>query len=349
MMSNVKFQNGTGISEGAGRKITASDVAQRAGVSKWTVSRAFTQGASISPDALERVLRAAAELGYRPNLLARSLTTRRTNIVGLVVDELANPNMFPVLDEVTRQLQRKGYMSMLLNITAEHSQGSALSLADQFQVDGLIFLGTILTDELLQLAQDIRNIPLIVLYRNSDNPDIQVVTTDGYRAGREIASLMTEQRYRRIGYMVGPFSESTQLKRLDGFRDGLAEQGLEVSIILEAGHYDRVCGFQTITHYLETTPPDARVEALFCENDILAIGVLDALRARRETGQIAVVGFDDIELAASPSYGLTTYRQPLEQLVAEAIRRLTAEGETSAQHLVPGELIRRASHIRGLG
>ena len=333
------------ISANTPGKVTANDVARRAGVSRWTVSRALTEGASISPDTLERVRQAALELGYRPNLLARSLTKKRTNIIGLVVDELANPNQLPILDEVTRQLQSKGYLSMLLNITSEH-KGSTLSLADQFQVSGLIFLGTVLTDELVCLAQEIRNIPLIVLYRSSDNPNIQVVTTDGYRGGREIAELLIEQRYSRIGYMTGPFSESTQLQRLDGLRIGLAENNLEVSLILEARHYQRDYGFQALSRYLENTPQNARVEALFCENDILAIGALDALRARGETTPMAIVGFDDIELAASPSYNLTTVRQPLEELVTEAIRRLTADEETASSYFASGTLVRRSSHLR---
>ena len=326
-------------------KATASDVARQAGVSKWTVSRAFTEGASISPDTLERVRQVALELGYRPNLLARSLTKKRTNMIGLVVDELANPNLCPILDEVTRQLQSKGYLSMLLNITSEH-KGTILSLADQFQVNGLIFLGTVLTDDLVRLAQEIRDIPLIVLYRSCDNPNIQVVTTDGYRAGREIAELLVEQGHRRIGYMAGPISESTQLKRLDGLRDGLGDKNLEVSLILEAGHYQRDCGFRALSRYLDKTSQDARVEAIFCENDILAIGALDALHARGETRPMAIVGFDDIELAASPCYELTTVRQPLEKLVGEAIRRLTANEEATSSYFAPGTLVRRSSHLR---
>ena len=126
------------------RKVTASDVAEKAGVSKWTVSRAFTSGAYISPDSRKRVMKVAEQLGYRPNLLARSLTKKRSNMVGLVVDEFTNLNILPVLNEVTRQLQRKGYSTMLLNINADHGYKPALLLADQFQVDGVIFLGATL-------------------------------------------------------------------------------------------------------------------------------------------------------------------------------------------------------------
>ncbi|EPC02039.1 hypothetical protein L861_20515 [Litchfieldella anticariensis FP35 = DSM 16096] len=330
----------------ANQKVTASDVAAKAGVSKWTVSRTFTEGASVSPRARERVLKAAAELGYRPNLLARGLTKRQTHIVGLVVDEMDNPNLLALINATTSQLQSRGYLSMLLNISSENDHGAAISLADQFQVDGLIFLGTVLRDELVELAQQIRHIPLIVLYRNCMDPNIQVVSTDGYRAGREIAALLIEQGYRRIGYMTGLISESTQLRRLEGFRDGLAEHGLAVEEILEGGHYQRACGYRTLERYLETMVPAERVEALFCENDILAIGALDALHKRGEVGSMGIVGFDDIEEAASPSYALTTYRQPLEQLVSEAVRRISLRDAAPRRHLVPGELIIRDSHRR---
>ncbi|WP_280546789.1 LacI family DNA-binding transcriptional regulator [Halomonas sp. 11-S5] len=330
---------------GGTHKVTASDVARRAGVSKWTVSRAFTEGASISPKAREKVLQAAAELGYRPNLLARGLTKRQTRIVGLVVDEMDNPNLLGLLNETSLQLQRRGYLSMLLNISEEDREGAAISLADQFQVDGLIFLGTVLTEELVRLAHDIRHIPLVVLYRNCEDPDIQVVSTDGYAAGREIAELLvTQQGYRRIGYMAGPSSETTRLRRLAGFQEGLAQHGVDAIELLEAGHYQRERGVAVLANYLEATPAAERIEALFCENDILAIGALDALSERGLTDRLAVVGFDDIELAASPRYALTTYRQPLESLVSEAIRRVIERPDAETQHLQRGELILRRSH-----
>lgn len=331
--------------DGPSRKVTASDVAARAGVSKWTVSRAFIEGASISNDARERVLQVATELGYRPNLLARSLTTRRSGIVGVVVDELGNPNLAPVLDEVTEQLQRRGYLSMLLNISSEQSRDT-LSLADQFQIDGLIFLGTVLNDELIEFAQNIQHIPLIVLYRNSDVPQIQVVTTDGYAAGREIAEFVAEQGGKRIGYMAGPPSQSTQLKRFDGFRDGLTERGLHVEVVLEAAHYRRDYGFRTMAEYLDSTRVADRVDMVFCENDILAIGALEVLKERRRSGSIGVIGFDDIELASSTCYELTTYRQPMRVLVDEAMRRLTEGMGPQRAYLAPGELVIRRSHLR---
>lgn len=328
------------------RKATASDVAARAGVSKWTVSRAFTDGASISPHAMLRVQTAARELGYRPNLLARSLSKKSTRIIGLVADELKNPHIFTLLDEVTRQLQSRGYMALLLNITSEHDYESVLTLADQMQVDGLLFLGTLLNDRLITLAQDIHHIPLVVLYRYSESPYIQVLATNGYQAGREIGELLLTQNYQRMGYLAGPVSESTQLRRLDGFRAALAEQQRDVSVVLQAPHYQRQCGMEAFATYLAATPAEQRVEAIFCENDILAVGVIDAIRAAPDCAPIAVVGFDDIELAASPSYQLTTYRQPMQSLIADGIHCLTQAFEPGGQRLYNGELIVRQSHIK---
>ncbi|HID9467634.1 TPA: LacI family DNA-binding transcriptional regulator [Serratia liquefaciens] len=330
----------------AARKATASDVAARAGVSKWTVSRAFTDGASISPQAMQRVQTAARELGYRPNLLARSLSKKSTRIIGLVADELKNPHIFTLLDEVTRQLQSRGYMALLLNITSEHDYESVLTLADQMQVDGLLFLGTLLNDRLIRLAQDIHRIPLVVLYRYSESPYIQVLATHGYQAGFDIGELLLQQDYPRMGYLAGPISESTQLRRLDGFRAALAQQQREVNLVLQAPHYQRLCGMEAFSTYLAATPAEQRIDAIFCENDILAVGVIDAIRATPGCAPIAVVGFDDIELAASPSYQLTTYRQPMQQLIADGIHCLTQAFEPGGQRLYTGELIVRQSHLK---
>lgn len=212
---------------------------------------------------MQRVQTAARELGYRPNLLARSLSKKSTRIIGLVADELKNPHIFTLLDEVTRQLQSRGYMALLLNITSEHDYESVLTLADQMQVDGLLFLGTLLNDRLISLAQDIHRIPLVVLYRYSESPYIQVLATHGYQAGFDIGELLLQQDYPRMGYLAGPISESTQLRRLDGFRAALAQQQREVNLVLQAPHYQRLCGMEAFSTYLAATPAEQRIDAIF--------------------------------------------------------------------------------------
>jgi len=329
------------------KKVTAKDVAERAGVSKWTVSRAFTEGASIAPDVKKLIRETAADMGYTPNLLARSLSTRSTQLIALVVDEMGNPNQLRTLNETTRQLQAKGYSTLLLNISPEYSPATALRLADQFQVDGIIFLGTTLKHELIQFAQQVKHIPLVVILRNSGEADIPYVSTDGYSAGAEIADLYLAQGYSRIGYMVGPLSERTELRRMEGFRDRLKENGVALSTVMEAAHYRREDGMQALRRYLEATPRANRLEAIFCENDILALGAIDALVLSNAQNKIAIVGFDDIELANAPSYQLTTFRQPIEYLVGEAIRRVVDEDRDELPSLMaPGTLVIRNSHRR---
>ena len=347
MKSKILLETSKSVREPQGKKVTAKDVAERAGVSKWTVSRAFTDGASIAPDVKKAVREIAAEMGYTPNLLARSLSTRSTQLIALVVDELGNPNQLRTLDVTTRQLQAKGYSTLLLNISPEYSPATALRLADQFQVDGIIFLGTTLKHELIQFAQQVKHIPLVVILRNSGEADIPYVSTDGYAAGAEIADLFLAQGYSRIGYMAGPLSERTELRRLEGFRDRLKERGIDLATVMEAAHYRREEGMQALLRYMEATPRAGRLEAIFCENDILAIGAMDALVLSNAQNKIAIVGFDDIELANAPSYQLTTFRQPIEYLVGEAILRIVDPEMVGRPSLMaPGTLVIRASHRR---
>ncbi|WLS80747.1 LacI family DNA-binding transcriptional regulator [Erwinia pyri] len=330
------------------RKITASDVARRAGVSKWTVSRAFTDGASISEQALARVQLAAKELGYRPNLLARSLSKKSSRLIGVVVDEMLNPNLLTLLDQVTQQLQLRGYMALLLNISAQQSEEAVLKLADQLQVDGLLFLGTLLSDDLIALAQDIHRIPLVQLCRNDDNPYIQVINTDGYRAGGQAADLLYQQGYQRFGYMKGPDTESTQLLRYEGYRDRLKELGVEEQsiLLLKANHYNRISGYTAFEQHLQTTLPGRWVDALFCENDILAIGVTDARESLASHHHLGIVGYDDIELASSARYQLTTFAQPLNAMMQDALLRLTGSDRAQPDFQHQDRLLVRRSHLR---
>ncbi|HAU4286762.1 TPA: LacI family DNA-binding transcriptional regulator [Serratia marcescens] len=330
-------------------KATASDVAEKAGVSKWTVSRAFTPGASISDSARESVLAAAAELGYRPNLLARSLSQKRTHIIGVAIDEMKNPHSMMMLDMVTKQLQTRGYMALLLNITAGENYRAVMAMADQLQVDGILFLATVLTKEWAAIAQDLHQIPLVQVCRNTESEHIDVVNIDGYRAGEEIAALLIEQGHRRFGYMKGPDTQSSHLLRMEGYRDKLMAAGFQLDRVLTAGHYDRQRGFQLMSEYLQATPESERVEALFCENDVLALGALGALEALRQTAPssaMAVVGFDDIDEAGSANWALTSYSQRIDRLVEEALNRLIDNRATADGAWRHGELRVRRSHVK---
>ncbi|MFS2222728.1 LacI family DNA-binding transcriptional regulator [Pantoea sp. B65] len=327
------------------KRATASDVARVAGVSKWTVSRAFTAGASISNTARVQVLAAAESLGYRPNLLARSLSQKRTHIVGVAIDQLKNPHAMLLLDEVTKQLQLRGYMALLLNITEGKHYQSVMMMADQLQVDGILFLGTILTDELITIAHDTHHIPLVQVGRNTDGQPLDMVNIDGYQAGWEIGKLLLAQGCQRFGYMKGPDTPSSHLLRMDGYRAALTAAGKDLNVELVVGQYDRQLGYQTMENYLRSVSTQDRVDALFCENDILALGAMAALRATAENGAIAIVGFDDIDEASAPEWQLTSYSQRTDRLINEALNRLIDGEATEQGEWRQGELRIRRSHL----
>jgi len=324
------------------RKATAMDVAKLAGVSKYTVSRAFTPKASISEKSREKVLKAAQDLGYKPNLLARGLSKNKSNIIGIVVDNFENPHKLMQLNEVTSQLQSNGKTAMMLNISNANCSASVLNQADQFQVDALLFLGAYITEDLLQLALTIKHIPFVVVGRSSDISDIDFISTDDSAAGNHIGALLLAQNHRRFGFMSGPESSSTWLARLEGYREALLAQKLDVEAVLKAGKYDRQRGFAVMDSYLQTAGDD-HFDAIFCENDILAIGCLDAIKKHQK--KIAVVGFDNIELANAESYLLTTYQQPLRLMVQQALHSIEYPKAANSKQL-NGKLVLRSSHLK---
>ncbi|MTD27657.1 LacI family DNA-binding transcriptional regulator [Erwinia sorbitola] len=325
-------------------KTTASDVAKRAGVSKWTVSRAFIPGASVSDRAREKVLAAAGELGYRPNLLARSLSKKKTQIIGVVLDELKNPHSMMLLDEVTRQIQARSNMALVLNITPGENYHAVLSMADQLQVDGILFLATILTEELIAIARDMHHIPLVQVGRNNDTDEIDVVNNDGFHAGGEIAQLLLAQGYQRFGYMKGPDTSSGHLQRMDGYQARLQQAGSRIDVVLNAGHYDHKNGYRAMAEYLQSGA--GLVDAIFCENDVLALGAIQALRQHGRQGQVGIVGFDNIDEAATDGWQLTTWNQGIERLINEALNRLIDNISAPEGDWREGEICIRQSHLK---
>lgn len=327
-------------------KATASDVAERVGVSKWTVLRAFKPGASIAPQVREEVLAAAKQLGFRPNLLARGLKGKRTQIIGVVADEFANPHTFKMLNEVTRQLNERGYMILLLNVDSGENYRSVVQMAGQMQVDGLIYLATILNDELIVATEELHHIPSIHVCRNTDSAVIEMVNNEGFNAAATLGQLLVDQGYQRFGYLQGPDTSSAHLHRLEGYTSTLAKNDKIVEVLLVAGHYDRELAYNAVSNYLQATPATQRIDALFCENDVLAFGALQAIRDFDLTLHIGVVGFDDIDEARSSTWQLTTWNQCCDLQIAEAISRLLDNESDLEGVWNKGELCLRQSHIK---
>lgn len=316
----------------ANDKVTSIDVAKRAGVSQSAVSRVFTPGASASKRTVERVRRAAAELGYRPNVLARSLITGRSRMIGLVVAYLENYFYPEVVERLSVALQEQGYH--VLVFMAAPTVGDVESVLQEildYQVDGIVLASVSMSSVLAEQCQSF-DIPVVLFNRDQDDPRLSSVTTDNRAGGRALADLLVSLGHQRIAYIAGFEGASTQRDRELGFREGLAAAGQEL-FARGVGNFEHPLAQEAARRMFDrTTPPDA----VFVCNDHMAFAVMDVLRFElglKIPEDVSVVGFDDVPPAAWPAYSLTTFRQRVNQMVAETVTTLMDRIE--AKHAEP--------------
>lgn len=329
----------------ASRPITAVDVAQLAGVSQSAVSRTFTPGASVAPRTREKVLNAAKTLGYRPNLIARSLITRRSRIIGVAMGYLQNLLYPDVLEALSRKLQDLGYHILLFTAPPDGDADPVLEEVMRYQVDGLILASTTLSSALAQECRQI-GVPVVLFNRTTRAASIESVTGSNRVGGRAIADLLVAGGHRRFAFVAGLENSSTNRDRERGYREGLAVHGID-RIQRVVGNYDwDRAGLAADELFGARRPPDA----VFCASDHMAFAVLEAARHRhglRVPEDVSIVGFDDVTPARWPSFGLTTYAQPVSAMVAAVIEvvqnRLHYPESATRRIVVPGDLIVRDS------
>ncbi|MEZ5776993.1 MAG: LacI family DNA-binding transcriptional regulator [Paracoccaceae bacterium] len=311
----------------ASDKITSLQVAKRAGVSQSAVSRVFTPGASASKKTVEKVRKAAAELGYRPNALARAMITGKSRIIGLVVAYLDNYFYPVVIERLSVALQERGYH--VLVFMAASTIGDVESVMQEildYQVDGIVLASVSMSSVLAAQCQS-HGIPVVLFNRDQDDARLSSVTTDNVTGGRIVAEHLIATGHQRIAYIAGFEGASTQRDRELGFLSALAAAGQKL--------YRRGLGeFEhpaTREATLEMFSGADRPDAVFVCNDHMAFAVIDTLRTELGLGvpqDVSVVGFDDVPIAAWPAYDLTSYRQPVNQMVAETVTTLIERIET---------------------
>ncbi len=316
------------------KRITSTDVARAAGVSQSVVSRAFDPNGKVAAQTRTHVLEVAKRLGYQPNIYARSLVMQKASIVGIIVGNLENPFYPSVLMHFSEALQRQGRQVLLFSTKDEEEVGNALLQALQYRVEAVIVTSVTLTSSITQILEK-SQVPIFLFNRTLENAPLPSVSCDNVAGGRLVADTFLEAGHERFTFIGGTPNTSTNRDRRRGFLERLQEVG--APCISVEGTYSYDWGYEALEQLSEL--PDA----IFCANDIIALGVLDALRLEevRVPEEVAVIGFDDIAEARRPAYSLTTVRQPVGAMIEATLGLL--EKSTPKTQLLRGQLVERAS------
>lgn len=327
-------------------KVTSAEVAARAGVSQSAVSRVFTPGASASAKTAEKVRAAAAELGYRPNVLARAMVSGRSRIIGLVVAYLDN-HFYPVaLELLSNALQKQGYHVLIF--TAPNSHDGVDNLVEElmdYQVEGIIAASVSMSSTLAERAR-MAGIPVVLFNRGQDGSGLSAVTSANIEGGRKVAEFFIAAGHQKLAHIAGWQGSSTGRDRAIGFREAIQEAGLEPAVEID-GMYSRDVAAEATRNLMGASkPPDA----IFVGNDHMAFAVMDTIRS--ELGlvvakDVSIVGYDDVPMASWAAYDLTTVRQPVNKMVDATIETLLGQiddpSRSPLKTEIAGPLITRSS------
>jgi DNA-binding LacI/PurR family transcriptional regulator len=333
------------------RYASSVDVARLAGVSQSSVSRSYRDGASVSPETRQKVLTAAAQLGYRPSMIPQIMLNHRSFLVALVIGGMYNPFYARALDEFTVQLRATGRQVLLVHVDSGHTLDSVIPRLAGYRVDAIVSALAVLSPEAADALAKFK-VPVVSFNTPVKNEWVTSISSDNESAGAEIADHFLARGASSFGYVTGPTGSPASEQRLKGFRDRLALRGCD-TLRIAAGDFHYESGFGAA---LSLVCGDRPPEAIFCANDLLAIGAIDAIRSRtplRVPEDVLVAGFDDIPMAGWSAYELTTFVQDAPRMVGETIRILeTAEdtrGPLGEMHIVlPARLVERGSTRRRL-
>lgn len=326
---------------------TLADIAKAAGIAVMTASRAINESGYVSPEVRKRVMKAAQELKYRPNMLARQLKGHKLKAVGILLPDIANPFSTELVSGIRRQLDAAGYTSFIATTDRSAQQeGAALQAFVDHRVDGVIAAtrGSKLGIEALR-ALHRQGVPAVTIGRPSGVPQVDCVMADHYQGAFDVVAHLIALGHKRIGFIgIAPADRAT-LRRYKGYADALQDAGIRERLDYVAGPPDAPAfatqqdGFDAMLALLSLPEPPT---AVFARNDFAAIGALRAahMRGLSVPADIAIAGFDNIPLAAFTTPPLTTVEQPIIQQGEEAARflleRIHGEVKGRARSLVMG-------------
>lgn len=326
---------------------TIRDVAREAGVSIATVSRVFQDGTNVLPETKQHVLEAAERLNYHPNRLAQQFRMQQTRNILVTIPELGNAIFADIYAGIESVARANNYNVFIMDSQgkSQHEE-SCFELLRQRMVDGIITFSTSLPSEKLRTYA--AEYPIVAALRYMGSDEIPNVTIDNTRAMKDMVSYMLNLGHKNICYLAGASNIPLYHSRLNGYLAALAERDLPVDQSLIVNCEPSVQGgFDALNAFINNT--DVKFTTVVASGDTMAIGAIRALRNHgyKVPRDIAVSGFDDIELSSLFSPPLTTVRQPKHQIGVRSMEKLLdlIAGKTLSvyREVLPYELVIRES------
>lgn len=319
---------------------TINDVAARAGVSISTVSRAMRGGAEVSEATRERVQQVVRELGYRPSSIARALVAGQTRVLALLVSDLSNPFYPQLAKAVEREASSAGYAVVICN-TDDDDEAALRSLERLLMqgLDGVIYAsGSGNEGKLLELLGEPRR--LVFANRRPRTEACSFVVSDNKHGSVELTRHLLELGHRHIGFVSGPSFAANATERLAGFHEALREYP-DATALVSTGPFAKETGLHAVGGWLDHRFP---LTAVIGVNDTVALGALEAIldRGLRVPEDVAVAGFDNVDLASSAILRLTTVAQDIQTMGSTAVR-LLLDQLRSAEDFVPQHTVLSAT------
>jgi len=299
-------------------RATAQDVADLAGVSLTTVSRAFQPHLRVAEKTRARVRSAAAELKYSPNLAARALAGRRSNLIGLLINNFDDPEQLELFRFVSSEAQKRGFHALLLNIDQEGQEVESVDAALQYQVDGLLVSASHLPEALVQRGAELDK-PVVIIGRRTRRSEYSAIYCDNVAGGALAADFLLESGCQRPAF-IGGWAEATVVKeRQTGFVRRIEELYGFQPMLRFSGKNEYENGIKAVSELLALPKvPDG----FFCTSDLLAIAARDAISLSGIDQNRLVVGFGGTFLSKLQSYKFPTVQVPIQEMVRTATSHL---------------------------
>jgi DNA-binding LacI/PurR family transcriptional regulator len=319
---------------------TQRDVARLARVSQAAVSRVMAKNGYVASDVRLRIEKAADQLAYRPDPLARGLITGQSNIIAVVMADFVNPFYPIVLDALAEAIQQRGRQVLLFNAAHHQTVDDLIPSVLRYRVAGIVVTTASLSSKAAEMCRS-SGVPVVLMNRYSQSSNANVVSCDNHFGGRQAADMLIAAGCKHLAYIGGRTNSSTNADRRSGFLEAVECAGLRDVPVLERV-FDYDWGMQAARELIASHPD---IDGIFCGDDAVAFGVLDCIRftsGKRVPDDVSVIGFDDVPNAAWSAYDLTTIRQPLEAMVEKTLELIeTDAAQGSKVHFIPGEIITR--------